>query len=102
MVLIALPGSPRSQDAGRSKPISAPTAPSSARGVVLVVEGQADVRAQIVEVLANMGCEVIGAVDGLEGSRCQSASKTDPGLSFFHAETHAPHQRADSFGFSGH
>jgi CheY-like chemotaxis protein len=70
-VLISLPGSPRSQDARKdwSKPLGASTAPSSARGAVLVVEDQADVRAQITEVLANMGCEVIEAADGLEGLR---------------------------------
>ena len=37
------------------KPAGASTTPSSARGVVLVVEDQADVRAQIVEVLAEHG-----------------------------------------------
>jgi signal transduction histidine kinase/ActR/RegA family two-component response regulator len=70
-VLISLPGSPRSQGATKdwSKPVGAQTTPSSARGVVLVVEDQADVRAQIVEVLANMGCEVVEAVDGVEGLR---------------------------------
>ena len=70
-VRISLPGSPRSPDAVKdwSKPRGASTAPSSASGVVLVVEDQADVRAQIVEVLANMGCEVVEAMDGVEGSR---------------------------------
>ena len=70
-VRISLPGSPRSPDAVKdwSKPRGASTAPSSASGAVLVVEDQADVRAQIVEVLANMGCEVVEAVDGVEGSR---------------------------------
>jgi signal transduction histidine kinase/CheY-like chemotaxis protein len=70
-VVISLPGSPRSQDARKdwSKPVGGSTAPSSARGVVLVVEDQADVRAQIVEVLANMGCQIIEAFDGDEGLR---------------------------------
>jgi signal transduction histidine kinase len=70
-ILIALPGSPRSPDAMKDwrKPVDAATAPSSARGVVLVVEDQADIRAQIVEVLAGMGCKVIEAADGLEGMR---------------------------------
>jgi signal transduction histidine kinase/ActR/RegA family two-component response regulator len=70
-VIISLPGSPRSQDARKdwSKPVGASTSPSSARGAVLVVDDQADVRAQIVEVLTDMGCEVIEAVDGLEGLR---------------------------------
>ena len=70
-VRISLPGSPRSLEAGKdwSKPAGASTAPSSARGVVLVVEDQADVRAQIVEVLANMGCQVIEGFDGDEGLR---------------------------------
>jgi signal transduction histidine kinase/CheY-like chemotaxis protein len=70
-VRISLPGSPRSLEAGKdsSKPAGASATPSSARGAVLVVEDQADVRAQIVEVLANMGCEVIEAMDGLEGLR---------------------------------
>jgi signal transduction histidine kinase len=70
-VRISLPGSPRSLEAGNdsSKSAGASATPSSARGAVLVVEDQADVRAQIVEVLANMGCEVIEAMDGLEGLR---------------------------------
>jgi signal transduction histidine kinase/ActR/RegA family two-component response regulator len=70
-VIISLPGSPRSQDARKdwSEPVGASTTPSSARGAVLVVDDQADVRAQIVEVLTDMGCEVIEAVDGLEGLR---------------------------------
>jgi CheY-like chemotaxis protein/anti-sigma regulatory factor (Ser/Thr protein kinase) len=70
-VLISLPASPRSQGATKdwSKPVGAQTMASSARGVVLVVEDQADVRSQIVEVLANMGCEVVEAVDGVEGLR---------------------------------
>ena len=50
-VLISLPDSPRSQGATKdwSKPVGAQTTASLARGVVLVVEDQADVRAQIVE-----------------------------------------------------
>jgi len=70
-VIVCLPGSPRSQEARTDWPKSAgaATAPFSARGAVLVVEDQADVRAQIVEVLANMGCEVIEAADGPEGAR---------------------------------
>ncbi|MGB3581827.1 MAG: ATP-binding protein, partial [Roseiarcus sp.] len=70
-VIISLPGSPRSQDARKdwSKPVGTSTTPSSARGVVLVVEDQADVRAQIVEVLANIGCQVIEGFDGDEGLR---------------------------------
>jgi CheY-like chemotaxis protein len=70
-VIISLPGSPRSQDAAkdRSRPVSPSTAPSSARGAVLVVDDQAEIRAQIVEVLTEMGCEVIEAADGPEGLR---------------------------------
>ncbi len=70
-VIISLPGSPRSQDAAkdRSKPVGPSTAPSSARGAVLVVDDQAEIRAQIVEVLTDMGCEVIEAADGPEGLR---------------------------------
>jgi signal transduction histidine kinase/ActR/RegA family two-component response regulator len=70
-IRISLPGSPRSQEASkdRSKSVDAPTAPFSARGAVLVVEDQTEVRAQIVEVLANMGCDVIEAIDGVEGMR---------------------------------
>jgi CheY-like chemotaxis protein len=70
-VLISLPGSPRSREADKdwSKPGRASTAPSSARGSILVVEDQADVRAQIVEVLAGMGCEVTEAMDGPQGLR---------------------------------
>jgi CheY-like chemotaxis protein len=70
-VIISLPGSPRSQDAAkdRSKPVGPSTAPSSARGAVLVVDDQAEIRAQIVEVLTEMGCEVIEAADGPEGLR---------------------------------
>ncbi len=70
-ILISLPGAPRSQDGGKdwSKPVGGGAAPLSARGAVLVVEDQADVRAQIVEVLDNMGCEVIEAADGSEGLR---------------------------------
>ena len=40
--------------------------PRSARGVVLVVEDQGEVRTQIVEVLSELGCQVIEAADGLE------------------------------------
>jgi CheY-like chemotaxis protein len=70
-VIISMPASPRPQHAMQDwrKPSGALTAPSSARGVVLVVEDQPEVRAQIVEVLAAMGCEIIEAVDGVEGLR---------------------------------
>jgi CheY-like chemotaxis protein len=70
-VRIYMPGSLRPQGAvkGWSKPAAKLTTPSSAHGAILVVEDQADVRAQIVEVLAGMGCEVEEAADGAEGLR---------------------------------
>jgi CheY-like chemotaxis protein len=70
-VLISLPGSPRSREAGKdwSKSGAVASAPSSARGSVLIVEDQADVRAQIVEVLGGMGCEVTEAMDGPQALR---------------------------------
>jgi CheY-like chemotaxis protein len=68
-VRIFMPGSLRAQGAfkGWSKPAAKLTTPSSAQGAILVVEDQADVRAQIVEVLTGMGCDVTEAADGVEG-----------------------------------
>jgi signal transduction histidine kinase/CheY-like chemotaxis protein len=70
-VRIYMPGSLRPKRAfkGRSKPVARLARPSSAHGAILVVEDQADVRAQMVEVLAGMGCEVAEAADGVEGLR---------------------------------
>ncbi len=63
-----LPGTPRAQGESSERSDAAEAAPSSsARGIVLVVEDQDDVRAQIVEVLTDMGCEVIEAPDGPKG-----------------------------------
>ena len=53
---------------------------------MLVVEDQDEVRAQIVEVLAEMGCEIVEAVDGLQGVRIVQSGRhldllvTDVGL----------------------
>jgi signal transduction histidine kinase/ActR/RegA family two-component response regulator len=70
-VLIAMPGSPRTPGVSKllARSDAGLAAPFSARGAVLVVEDQADIRAQFVEVLTDMGCEVVEAADGLEGLR---------------------------------
>jgi signal transduction histidine kinase/CheY-like chemotaxis protein len=67
-VVIYLPGYPRAQrnDDQQSQAESDRPRPFSARGVVLVVEDQAEVRRQMVEVLSELGCEVIEAGDGLQ------------------------------------
>ena len=51
-------------------------APPSARGVVLVVEDQDEVRRQIVEVLGDLGCEVVEAADGLEALNIVESRRT--------------------------
>jgi hypothetical protein len=66
---IYMPGSLWAQGGfkGRPKPAARLATPSSAHGAILLVEDQADVRSQIVEVLTDMGCEVTEAADGAEG-----------------------------------
>ena len=86
-VSIFLPSHPRSRAQRRlPRPKLVETAPPSARGVVLVVEDQDEVRAQIVEVLTEMGCEIVEAVDGIQAMRIVQSGRhldllvTDVGL----------------------
>ena len=78
-VCICMPGSLRAQGGfkGRPKPAAKLATPPFAHGAILLVEDQADVRAQIVEVLTGMGCEVTEAADGVEGLRILDRSHFD-------------------------
>ena len=68
-VFIFMRSYPRAQaDSGHEfKSTPRGVTPCSARGVVLVIEDQDDVRAQIADVLTDMGCEVVEATDGERG-----------------------------------
>ena len=86
VVSFFLPSHPRQGAAAPSSSKSVESAPPSARGVVLVVEDQDAVRAQIVEVLTEMGCEIVEAVDGIQAMRIVNSRRdldllvTDVGL----------------------
>ena len=66
-VIVSLPGRPRAEREEAPRPQTPPAEADAtpARGVVLVVEDQEEVRAQIVEALAEAGCGTIEAADGL-------------------------------------
>ena len=68
-VYIYLPAQPRTAPDSPPEEAPPPDAAASAmsRGSILVVEDQDEVRAQIVETLKDMGCDVIEAVDGQSG-----------------------------------
>ena len=71
-VRVYLPGHEAIED-GRTEPVaSEPPVPPETRstvGTVLVVEDQENIRAQMVEALADMGCVVMQAKDGPAGLR---------------------------------
>jgi signal transduction histidine kinase len=85
-VSIFLPGRPRTQGktSYSAKLVEGPR--PSARGAVLVVEDQDEVRAQMVEVLTEMGCDILEAADGLRAMRIVQSGRhldllvTDVGL----------------------
>ncbi len=85
-ILIFLPSRPRVEGENSSPPTIDEGPRPSARGAVLVVEDQDDVRAQIVEVLRGMGCEIVEAADGLQAMRIVQSQRhfdlmvTDVGL----------------------
>jgi signal transduction histidine kinase/CheY-like chemotaxis protein len=77
-IFICLPGQPRAKPDEAPQAQREPDRPElrSARGVVLVVEDQDEVRRQIVEVLGDLGCEVIEAADGLEALNIVESRRT--------------------------
>ncbi len=85
-VSIFLPSRPRTQGKAPSSSRRGEAPQPSARGAVLVVEDQDEVRAQIVEVLTEMGCDIIEAADGLQAMRIVQSGRhldllvTDVGL----------------------
>jgi signal transduction histidine kinase/CheY-like chemotaxis protein len=85
-VFFFLPSHPRARAEAPAQSRLAEAARHSARGAVLVVEDQDEVRRQIAEVLTEMGCDVVEATDGLEGAQIAQSGRhldllvTDVGL----------------------
>jgi signal transduction histidine kinase/CheY-like chemotaxis protein len=85
-ILIFLPSKPRAQPEPLSPSRAAEPPAPPARGAVLVVEDQDEVRAQIVGFLSAMGCDIIEAADGLRAMRIVQSGRhldllvTDVGL----------------------
>ncbi len=77
-VFMCLPGQPRAKGEDAPQAQTKPDRPErrSVRGVVLVVEDQDEVRSQIVEVLSDLGCQVIEAADGLQALNIVQSRQT--------------------------